>query len=298
MSAKVFEVGDVLPAGIIEISVSKYHDGGIEHNLQKRGLKSDNNLFNFFTSVYIEDADWPSYYDYYIAGTLFGSCYDDEYGDTVHDWFYRIEIDTSDWSLSKRTISSVQWDTYNYGVYFTWEDITPSGYSITFEENGGSTVTDLTEQTNLPNPLPIPTRTGYTFNGWFYESNFTTQAQASDTLSANVTLYAKWTLNSYTITYNSNGGSSVSQVSGVAFLPSTLPTPTKSNLVFGGWFYESNFTTKALANDTLTSDVTLYAKWLDTSDLLLMLAQEKAKLTPNILKKGETVFGVTGTYEA
>ena len=65
-------------------------------------------------------------------------------------------------------------------------------YSITFVENGGTTQTDLTEQTALPTPLPTPTKSGYTFVNWYYDSSFTQKATAGDTLESNVTLYAKW----------------------------------------------------------------------------------------------------------
>jgi uncharacterized repeat protein (TIGR02543 family) len=66
-------------------------------------------------------------------------------------------------------------------------------YSITFEENGGSVVADLTGQTELPNPLPTTTRSGYTFDGWYTNSGLTVAANPGATLTANVTLYAKWT---------------------------------------------------------------------------------------------------------
>jgi uncharacterized repeat protein (TIGR02543 family) len=136
-----------------------------------------------------------------------------------------------------------------------------SGFNITFEENGGSEQTDLTEQTALPNPLPTTTKTGYTFVGWYYDSDFTTQAYAGDELEDDVTLYAKWILNTYTITYNSNGGSSVPQTSNATQLPNPLPIPTKSGYTFLGWYYDSSFTNAAVAGDSLSSDVTLYAKW-------------------------------------
>lgn len=66
-------------------------------------------------------------------------------------------------------------------------------YSITFEENGGSVVADLTGQTELPNPLPTTTRSGYTFDGWYTNSNLTAAANPGATLNSNITLYAKWT---------------------------------------------------------------------------------------------------------
>lgn len=65
-------------------------------------------------------------------------------------------------------------------------------YTITFNSNGGTTITDLTEQTTLPTPLPIPTKSGYTFVAWYYESNFQTRANAGDTIEEDTTLYAKW----------------------------------------------------------------------------------------------------------
>ena len=68
----------------------------------------------------------------------------------------------------------------------------PSGFNITFEENGGSTISDIEEAIELPSELPIPTKSGYTFLGWYYDSDFTNEAFAGDPLSGDVVLYAKW----------------------------------------------------------------------------------------------------------
>ena len=68
-------------------------------------------------------------------------------------------------------------------------------FSITYEENGGSTVADVAKALALPNPLPETTKENYTFNGWFTTSTFDaeTEAVAGAELTENVTLYAKWT---------------------------------------------------------------------------------------------------------
>ena len=67
---------------------------------------------------------------------------------------------------------------------------------ISFEENGGSTVTDLTEQSNLPDPLPTITKAGYNFGGWWTTSDFQdgTEAVAGAAVESTdaITLYAKW----------------------------------------------------------------------------------------------------------
>ena len=73
---------------------------------------------------------------------------------------------------------------------FSWEGIS-QGYTITFNSNGGTTISDIEEATELPT-LPTPTKSGYTFVNWYYDSAFTQKATAGDTIESNVTLYAKW----------------------------------------------------------------------------------------------------------
>ena len=77
----------------------------------------------------------------------------------------------------------------------TAEAVAPTGYSVTYEENGhGAAQTDLTGQTALPNPLPELSESGWDFGGWFIDNNtFETAAVAGATLTADATLYAKWT---------------------------------------------------------------------------------------------------------
>jgi len=76
----------------------------------------------------------------------------------------------------------------------------------------------------------------------------------------------------YTITYNSNGGSSIPQTSDATQLPSPLPTPTKSGYTFVAWYYESDFQTRAKAGDTIEEDTTLYAKWHNLGSLFTEIA--------------------------
>ena len=86
-----------------------------------------------------------------------------------------------------------------------------SGYSITYECNSATSgcPSNANGQTALPNPLPsAPTKTGYTFNGWYTDEDFDDAAVAGATLSADATLYAKWlanptSLTNGTTTYNS-----------------------------------------------------------------------------------------------
>ena len=80
-----------------------------------------------------------------------------------------------------------------------------SGYSITYHCNDATSgcPSNASGQSALPNPLPsAPTKTGFTFGGWYTNSTLTTAAVAGATLAANADLYAKWTCN---VTLNRNG---------------------------------------------------------------------------------------------
>ena len=86
--------------------------------------------------------------------------------------------------------------------------------------------------------------------------------------SSGFTLYAQWEANTYTVTYNYNNATGGNSTSSSSFTtggaPITLPTPTRSGHVFGGWYSDSNFTTSigaAGASYSPTSSVTAYAKW-------------------------------------
>lgn len=63
------------------------------------------------------------------------------------------------------------------------------------------------------------------------------------------------------VTFVTNGGTSVTKLENVEELPTPLPTTTKSNNIFVGWFYDSGFEEQAYSGDELTANITLYAKW-------------------------------------
>lgn len=67
------------------------------------------------------------------------------------------------------------------------------GYSITFDNNGyGEKLETLTNQTNLPNPLPTLSEEGWIFQGWYLEKNVKTKADPGMELKEDITIYARW----------------------------------------------------------------------------------------------------------
>ena len=142
-------------------------------------------------------------------------------------------------------------------------------YTVTFNANGGATSTSSKEVTyaSTYGDLPTPTRTGYTFAGWYTEESGGTKIDASTQVSnaSDHTLYARWTAKTYTVTFNANGGT-VSPSSKSVTYASTygdLPEPTRTGYTFDGWYTAVSGGTKIEQSTkvSITSAQTLYARW-------------------------------------
>ncbi|WP_200634250.1 InlB B-repeat-containing protein [Paenibacillus sp. S28] len=144
-------------------------------------------------------------------------------------------------------------------------------HTVTFDSQGGSAVgpaTGVVSNTMINEP-PAPTKAGFTFAGW-YKDTLGTDAWnfATDVVTSDMTLYAKWTANAqeqYTVAFDSQGGSTVEPATGVVSgnTISEPPAPTKAGYTFEGWYRDADgIDGWKFAEDTVTSDVTLYAKWM------------------------------------
>lgn len=102
-------------------------------------------------------------------------------------------------------------------------------YTMTFNTNGGSAIAPITRNYNTQISAPAnPTKEGHTFAGWDITFPYT--------LLGDVTANAKWTVNKYTITFDSKGGSSVSSITEDYGTAITAPAdPTKTGYEFKGW---------------------------------------------------------------
>ena len=146
-------------------------------------------------------------------------------------------------------------------------------YTVTYNANGGSNAPS--NQTkwygeSLTLSGTKPTRTGYSFQGWATSASATTAAYAagaSYTANAATTLYAVWKANTYTVSYNANGGTGApgnqTKTYGVDLTLSSAK-PTRTNYSFKGWATSASATTAAYAAGskyTTNTAVTLYAVW-------------------------------------
>ena len=134
----------------------------------------------------------------------------------------------------------------NITVKAQWE-INP--YTITFDTNGGSEITPITQDYGTEITAPDnPTRKGYTFKGWDKEIPETMPAE-------NITVKAQWEINPYTITFDTNGGSEIAPITQDYGTEITAPdNPTRKGYTFKGWDKEIPETMPA-------ENITVKAQW-------------------------------------
>ncbi|MBQ8840499.1 MAG: InlB B-repeat-containing protein [Clostridia bacterium] len=148
-------------------------------------------------------------------------------------------------------------------------------FDISFVSDGQvvhTVSTSGSEAITLPNN---PVKEGFVFEGWYWDKDtwqkpFTASSLLNEPLTANMSVYAKWTPEvvppqNYTVTFNSMGGSLVNdQVLLFGDFISKPVDPIKTNYAFGGWYLDKDYTvTWDFAVGVVTEDSTLYAKWID-----------------------------------
>ena len=134
-------------------------------------------------------------------------------------------------------------------------------YSISFDSNGGTDVESITS-TNIFSKLnePIPYKKGYIFKGWFYDKHSWNEPVIyNDILTDHITLYAKWEKQTFNLVYTTDGSPVESSV--IGFIPNPIPISIKDGYTFDGWYYDQEFTNKALPGDEINEDTTVYAKF-------------------------------------
>ena len=143
-------------------------------------------------------------------------------------------------------------------------------YTVTFDANGGSvSPTSSTVNAGSSVTLPTPSRSGFTFNGWYTASSggsFLGLGGSSYTPSSTVTIFAQWTAIQYTVNWNANGGTvSPTSNTGTSGTVVTVPTPSRSGFNFLYWTEtpSGGFSSQLFAGSsyTITQTTNWYARW-------------------------------------
>lgn len=200
---------------------------------------------------------------------------------------YKLATDTTWMGITGTEVSNLDPGTYHIrykatdrAVYSNFQEITIEAadkITLNFDSQGGSAVNDITDlvfhQTVTP---PETTRTGYTFMGWWANSDGTgTELTATTQIEASVTYYAKWAANSYIITFKANGGLGGDVVQSFTYDEAAKALNdnafTRTDYTFSGWNTAENGTGTSYANaqsvrNLLTesgANLDLYAQWAE-----------------------------------
>jgi len=147
----------------------------------------------------------------------------------------------------------------NQTLYASWE---PTTYTITFDEAGGTDVENIVGLANELICAPIePTRPGFVFDGW-YEDLLSEAFVFTQMPTRDLTLIAKWIVDSTYITFDTNGGSDVAPLAGEALSPIHAPVePIRDGYSFGGWFTDASYQYFFRFDTMPVENLTLFAKW-------------------------------------
>ncbi len=181
------------------------------------------------------------------------------------------------------------WGSSENGAWSWWVHFTPCAYTVTFDANGGTHSTTTTTKTiyyyNNYQIISAPTRTGYTFDGWFTdpddgEGDEVTTDTCYDT-AGDTTLYAHWTANTYNVTLNRNIATGTNDFTGGSYATGTtsltatyddtypdITVPVRNGYTFNGYYTDAtggeqvyNSSGGSSLTYTTADDQTLYAHW-------------------------------------
>ena len=179
-------------------------------------------------------------------------------------------------------------------------------YTVTFDKNGhGATTTQTINSGEKATEPKAPTATGYTFGGWYTEAECTNLFDFNTAITGHITLYAKWTLDTYTVTFNAGSGTCTTESTtgnyedGITTLPTATPCDYASTngWSFVGWSESTVSETTVrpaihTGNYKPTKNITLHAVYAKTGT-----AQGGAGEFILSLQYGGTTYYVGQTFD-
>ena len=211
---------------------------------------------NTYIINYIVNGGSPIAQSSYVYGTgLSGLPVPTKTGGVFAGWYLDAAL-----TQAVAQISATQYG--NVTLYAGWDTAV---CTVTFDTVGGSAVdsVEISFGSTITRPAD-PTRNGYVFAGWYSDSDYQYAYDFAATVTQDLMVYAKWTVGTYLVTYDANGGAAVGASSytygtGIEELPVTV----RDGYDFAGWYTNAELTGEAVTSISAEQygDLTLYASW-------------------------------------
>ncbi|MDR0566069.1 MAG: leucine-rich repeat protein, partial [Prevotellaceae bacterium] len=183
-------------------------------------------------------------------------------------------------------------------------NFTDATYTLSFDAQGGtvSPAGKIVTYSAAVGELPVPTRSGYTFAGWYAQPNGKGTQYSENTVysvPSDATLYSKW-LADYALSFDAQEGtvSPASKTVTYSVAVGELPVPERNGYAFAGWYTQPSGGGTLYTQSTVysaTGNITLYAKWIAYTPLNLTTAGT-LKNQPNITNI--THMAIAGNIDA
>ncbi|HKM30381.1 MAG TPA: InlB B-repeat-containing protein, partial [Bacilli bacterium] len=176
----------------------------------------------------------------------------------------------------------------SFTLYGKW---IPEEYTISFNSNGGTELADVTvlREQLLSEPLDL-VKAGFEIEGWYLNSALTEKYNFATLVTQNFTLYAKWKIAEWTVTFATNGGLPISSVKvNHGGMVSSLTDPMRQDYTFGGWYLNSQLSAAFSPTMVITENITLYAKWTRITYTMNFNSDGGTPVGAKIILSGEVV---------
>lgn len=170
--------------------------------------------------------------------------------------------------------------------------------TVTYVTNGGSAVSGWTGNHGASiAEAPAVSKTGYNFGGWYFDSAFTAQAAFPTIVTGDMSLYAKWDIASYTISYNLSSGTASNPASYTVNDTITLSNPTRPGYNFTGWSGTgiSGTSTNVTIPAASTGNRAYTANWVSTACTVAFDAQGGSGVASVQKNLGESIASSPAT---
>ncbi len=170
-------------------------------------------------------------------------------------------------------------DTVSRNVNDPLDVVTKRNYPVyaTFYSDGTKYTSQSVRYEGYAYEPTAPTKTGYSFAGWYADGSFNTKFNFNTKLTSNVSIYAKWNINTYNINYNLNSGtwngSSPSKTYTINDCEKTLPTPVRTGYIFEGCKNTSRDYIGKLPTSNYLGDLSLTASWVEGTEGLTFITR-------------------------